>query len=225
MVAAARAADRLLTVDFSYRYTEAMRRITPLIADGALGTLQFVDLVFHNAYGPDKDWFYDKRRSGGGCLIDLGVHLVDLAMMALGQPEIVAVAADLFAGGRPLTDPDAVEDLALATLRTRDGVVIRLACSWRLHAGRDAAIEASFHGTGGGAVLRNENGSFTDFRAERMTGTRHETLAMPPDDWGCRAAADWARRLGAGERFDPAADRLVGVAAVIDRLYAAARPA
>lgn len=45
---------------------------------------------------------------------------------------------------------------------------------------------------------------------------------MPPDDWGGRAAADWARRLAAGERFDPAAERLVSVAEFLDRIYAAA---
>lgn len=222
VVAAARTADRLLMVDFSYRYTEAMRQIAPLIAGGALGRIEFVDLVFHNAYGPDKDWFYDKRRSGGGCLIDLGVHLVDLAMVTLGHPEIVAVTADLFAGGKPLADANAVEDVALATLRTADGITIRLACSWRLHAGRDAVIEASFYGTDGGVSLRNEGGSFADFRAERMTGTSCTPLALPPDDWSGRAAADWARRLAAGDRFDPAADQLVGVATLLDRIYAAA---
>ena len=42
---------------------------------------------------------------------------------------------------------------------------------------------------------------------------------MPPDAWGGRAAADWARRLAAGERFDPAAARLADVARVLDRIY------
>jgi hypothetical protein len=41
----------------------------------------------------------------------------------------------------------------------------------------------------------------------------------PPDEWGGRAAVDWARRLRAGERFDPEAEQLVEVAAVLDRIY------
>jgi predicted dehydrogenase len=45
-----------------------------------------VDLVFHNAYGPDKPWFYDPELSGGGCVMDLGVHLVDLALWSLDFP-------------------------------------------------------------------------------------------------------------------------------------------
>jgi hypothetical protein len=97
--------------------------------------------------------------------------------------------------------------------------VVRLACSWRLHAGRDAVIEAAFYGTEGGAALKNVGGSFYDFTAERYRGTASETLAGPPDSWGGRAAADWALRLAAGERFDPAVERLVAVAEALDRIY------
>lgn len=44
-------------------------------------------------------------------------------------------------------------------------------------------------------------------------------LASPPDAWGGRAAADWARRLAAGEGFDPEVERLIPVARVLDRIY------
>ena len=80
-------------------------------------------------------------------------------------------------------------------------------------------IAASFYGTDGGAAMHNMNGSFFDFVAERYRGTSRETLTSPPDEWGGRAAVDWARRLASGERFDPAAERLVRVAAAIDRIY------
>jgi predicted dehydrogenase len=220
VVAAARRADRLLGVDFSYRFTEAMRRIAPLVQGGALGRVHAVDLVFHNAYGPDKDWFYDPALSGGGCVIDLGVHLVDLALWTLGWPEVEAVDAHLFAGGAPIERlADRCEDHAVATLRLGNGAVVRLACSWRLHAGCEAEIAAAFYGSEGGAALRNVEGSFYDFVAERYRGTATETLASPPDAWGARAAADWASRLAAGARFDAEAARLVDVAHVLDRIY------
>ena len=223
-VAAAARADRLLAVDLSYRFTAGMAAIAPLIRDGALGRVLAADLVFHNAYGPDKPWFYDRALAGGGCVMDLGVHLVDLALWALDFPAVAAVEAELFAGGVPLAQAgDAVEDLAFATLRLETGAVLRLACSWRLHAGQDAAIEASFYGTEGGAALRNVAGSFLDFRAERYRGTARESLALPPDPWSGRAAADWATRLAGGARFDPAARRLVTVADTLDRIYAAGR--
>jgi predicted dehydrogenase len=219
-VDAARAADRLLGVDLSYRFTDGMRRIRDVLGSGELGHIYAVDLVFHNAYGPDKPWFYDPALSGGGCVMDLGVHLVDLALWALDNPGVRDVSGRLFSGGAPLRDPASqVEDYAAATMELETGAVVQLACSWRLQAGCDAMISASFYGTQGGAALRNVNGSFYDFTAERYRGTAREVLAVPPDEWGGRAAADWAMRLAAGERFDPAAERLVDVARVLDRIY------
>src|SRR5690606_7783030 len=121
VVAAARAADRLLGVDLSYRHTAGMQRIRQLLAGGELGRIFAVDLTFHNAYGPDKPWFYERALSGGGCLIDLGVHLVDLALWALDFPAIGGVTASLLAGGRPLPATDGgVEDYATATIDLAD---------------------------------------------------------------------------------------------------------
>jgi predicted dehydrogenase len=220
VVEAARAADRLLAVDLSYRFTTGMTAVRDTIRSGGLGRVFAADLVFHNAYGPDKPWFYDRALSGGGCVIDLGVHLVDLALWALDFPETTDVSARLFAGGEPLAPGDErVEDYAVATLDLETGATVRLACSWRLQAGHDAIISAAFYGTEGGAALRNLNGSFYDFTAERYRDAARETLTSPPDAWGGRAAADWARRLAAGERFDPAAERLITVAGILDRIY------
>ncbi|KAA2211945.1 Gfo/Idh/MocA family protein [Teichococcus oryzae] len=220
VVEAAKAADRLLAVDLSYRFTEGMRRIRELVRAGELGRIHAVDLVFHNAYGPDKPWFYDPAQSGGGCVMDLGVHLVDLALWTLDFPAVGRVSGTLFAGGERLgPQPGRVEDYAIANIDLQDGAALRLACSWRLQAGCDAMISAAFYGTEGGAALRNIDGSFYDFTAERYRGTSRETLATPPDEWGGRAAADWARRLAEGQRYDPAIERITDVSRVLDGIY------
>ncbi len=222
VVAAARRADRLLGVDLSYRHTAGMRAIAPLVQGGALGRVFAIDLTFHNAYGPDKPWFYDRAQSGGGCVMDLGIHLADLALWLNPGAAVAGVDAALYAGGAPV-GPDAVEDYAAATVRLDNGVTVRLACSWRLHAGQDAVIEAAFYGTEGGAALRNVGGSFYDFTAEHFRGTSREMLAVPPDEWGGRAAVDWAMRLAAGARFDAVAAEYVATARVLDAIYAAGR--
>jgi predicted dehydrogenase len=220
VVEAARAANRLLGVDLSYRFTSGMQRIRELVQRGELGTVYAADLVFHNAYGPDKPWFYDPRLAGGGCLIDLGIHLVDLALWTLDFPRVEGATGRLFARGAPLCAPaEMVEDYAEARLDLATGSTVRLACSWNLPAGRDAVIEATFYGTRGGAALRNVNGSFFDFTAERFRGTARETLSTPPDDWGGRAAVEWVRRLAAGGEYDPAVERIVDVATTLDAIY------
>jgi len=220
VVEAARSANRLLDLDLSYRTTAAMERIRGLVAEGAIGRVHGVDLVFHNAYGPDKPWFYDPELAGGGCVMNLGIHLVDLALWTLGFPEVTGVASRLYAGGAPLgPDPEGAEDSAVAMLDLACGATVRLGCSWRLHLGRDAEIAGAFHGTDGGVAFRNVDGSFYDFVAERYRGTRAEVLAAPPDDWGGRAAVAWARRLAVDRGFDPAAERFVDVARTLDRIY------
>ncbi|MFL6858083.1 MAG: Gfo/Idh/MocA family protein [Allosphingosinicella sp.] len=219
VLAAAHSADRLLGVDLSYRFTEGMRQIREQMRSGALGDIYAVNLIFHNAYGPDKAWFYDRALSGGGCVIDLGIHLVDLALWTLGFPEVTGVSSRLHAKGLPL-DPGGVEDHAVATLDLAGGAVVQLACSWHLPAGRDAIIAAEFYGTRGGAAFRNFGGSFYDFTAERFDGTQSVTLAAPPDPWGGRAAADWARSLARGERAAGSTSGLAETAAALDLIYA-----
>jgi predicted dehydrogenase len=220
IVSAARRANRLLGCDFSYRFTEAMRRIRNAIVEGELGQVYAIDLVFHNAYGPDKPWFRDPRLAGGGCAIDLGTHLVDLALWVLDFPQVHTVHSRLYAHGELLAPgADAVEDYAVAQFDLANGTTVRLACSWNLPAGRDAVIEAHFHGTRAGAAMRNRDGSFYDFVGERHDGTRTTMLAQPPDAWGGRAAVDWARRLAAGERYAASIEPAIQVASVLDRIY------
>lgn len=220
VVAAARQADRLLSVDFSYRYTDGVRRVHELIRSGELGEIYSADLVFHNAYGPDKEWFYDPTMSGGGCLMDLGIHLIDLALWVFDFPQIESVSSSIFAKGKPLRGvPATVEDFATVSFRLDNGAAIRLACSWNVSAGRDAVIESTFYGTKGGASFRNVNGSFYDFTAERFRGTAREVLATPPDEWGGRAAVAWARQLRESPHFDPRAEKLIDVALALDTAY------
>ncbi|HKT59312.1 MAG TPA: Gfo/Idh/MocA family oxidoreductase [Gemmatimonadales bacterium] len=219
-VDAARCANRLLGVDLSYREVEAARRVQELVHDGVLGDVFAADLTFHNAYGPDKPWFYDPSLSGGGCVIDLGIHLVDLALWTLDFPAVRGVTARRFAGGVVMeSQADGVEDYAVATLDLETGAAVRLACSWNLSAGCDAVIGAEFFGTRGSAALRNVEGSFYDFTAFHARGTGRTTLVEPPDDWGGRALVKWCRRLARDPSYDAEADRLVDIAAVIDAIY------
>jgi predicted dehydrogenase len=221
VVEAARRHDRLLGVDLSYRFVRGLQAIRALREDGALGDVFAADLVFHNAYGPDKPWFYDRTLSGGGALLDLGIHLVDLAGWLLGG-RVDQVSSRVYAQGTPLRGvTPVVEDYVTATLTLDTGAVCTLACSWKLPAGTDAVIRAAVYGTAGGARCENVNGSFYDFRAEHMTGTASRVLTEPPDPWMDGAIVDWTARLAASPRFQPEATAIVETAEVIDAIYRA----
>lgn len=226
IVDVARRADRLLSVDLSYRFVDGVSLIPQMIASGELGQVFAVDLVFHNAYGPDKDWFFDRSLSGGGCLIDLGVHLVDLALWSIGFPEAVDASAAMFAKGERLRRLDGrVEDYVTARVDLDNGAVLNVACSWNLQAGVDAEISAGFFGEKGGVRLSNVGGSFFDLRCERLAGTARETVGSTGDscwEWGGGAIKAWAKRLLHNDSFDPECERNIDVARTIDLIYSSA---
>jgi predicted dehydrogenase len=220
VIQAARQADRLLGVDLSYRQLSAAQRIREVIRRGELGRIFAVEAVFHNAYGPDKPWFYNRKLSGGGCVVDLGIHLVDLALWCLGFPRVIHATSRMLFQGEPWQrQPDSVEDYATARLDLETGAVLQLSCSWKLPAGRPAAIRLAIYGTGGGVALENLNGSFYDFVGERFQGTSREVLTSGVEDWGGRATVAWAERLARDRTFDPEIESLVQVAGVLDQIY------
>jgi predicted dehydrogenase len=218
VIEAAREADRLLSVDLSYRHLQATQKIREIIQSGALGKLFSVEMVFHNAYGPDKAWFYNRELSGGGCVIDLGIHLVDLALWWLDFPRVTSVDARLFRNGARCP-ADEVEDYGSARLELASGALVKMDCSWKLNAGCDAIISGTVYGSNGGATFRNLNGSFFDFTGEVFEGRNRRTIATPPDEWGSGAILDWVQKLKSGARFQREIATLGEVAGILDRIY------
>ncbi len=220
LVELARSVDVRLGVDMSYRHLAAVRAALTALRAGSIGEPHAAELVFHNAYGPDREWARDAELAGGGALVDLGCHLVDLARLFLGTVAADRVHADLFASGARLgPDPSQVEDLALAQVTLTDGRVLRIACSWWLPAGTDALIEASFIGHGRALTIRNVGGSFYDFEALLVEGRRYRRICEPPDEWGGRALIEWASWLSYDRSFDAEVEQQVDVARVIDQIY------
>ncbi|CAN5563773.1 Gfo/Idh/MocA family oxidoreductase [soil metagenome] len=220
VVNAAKVNDKLLSVDFSYRYTNAVQALKKIIDSGEVGDIYAVDLVFHNAYGPDKTWYFNRELSGGGCLIDLGVHLVDLFLWISKYPEISSLHSSLFSKGKLLAaDAKAVEDYVSAQFVFNEQISVQLSCSWNLPAGCNAVIKADFYGTKGGVSFHNINGSFYDFQSERYVGTSKEVVSSGPDDWGGKAAVAWAESLAKGNKFNEEALQYIEVAKVLEAIY------
>jgi predicted dehydrogenase len=220
IVRSAREADRLLGVDFCYRNVAGVPQIKSRIASGAIGEVFAVDLTFHNAYGPDKPWFFDAAAAGGGCVMDLGIHLIDLLLWVLDYPKVERVASRLYRHGQRLEprSPE-LEDYATAEISFASGLSARLACSWHLSAGCDAEIAAVFHGTRGTLRLRNLNGSFYNFSTEDLAGTRRTLLSTCSGEWGGVGICDWASQLAADPRFDADAHRFEEVHHLVDAIY------
>lgn len=218
VISAAYVANRLLDVDLSYRYTDGMQKIYAMRKD--LGHIFAIDLVFNNAYGPDKPWYKNPKLSGGGCLVDLGVHMIDLALWMLDFPEVTSVSSTLVSKGNMIEyDNEIVEDYVAGQFETADGTVVRFVCSWNLPTGQEAEIKASFYGQEASALFYNVNNSFFDFETAVCHGTSREIICKPPDMWGGRALIKWANDLKEGRHFRESTFMYYNTAEVIDRIY------
>jgi predicted dehydrogenase len=213
--------DVLLRVDFSYRFTNGIKALKAVLDSGELGEIYGGNLVFHNAYGPDKSWYFDPKLAGGGCVMDLGVHLVDLLVWLFENPEVTEVSSQLFSKGKLIVNTDQqVEDYAVAQMLVKGSIAVQMACSWNLPAGVDAVIEVSFYGTKGGVSFKNVNGSFYDFITERFDGTSRKAISTPGENWGGKAGVHWAEELASkGNSFNPEAYNYVKSAEILDLIY------
>jgi predicted dehydrogenase len=106
VIAAAQQERRLVRVGFNHRYHPALRKAHELLASGVLGTLMFVRGRYGHGGRPgyDKEWRADPVRSGGGELLDQGVHLIDLARWFLGDFTEVGGFAHTYFWNMPVDD-------------------------------------------------------------------------------------------------------------------------
>jgi predicted dehydrogenase len=222
IIEAARKNDCLLGVDLSYRYTQGMEALRKELNAGSIGRPFAIEATFHNAYGPDKAWFYDRKLSGGGCLMDLGIHLADLILWLFDFPEVKNVRSGIYSQGLPLKNTAAecgVEDFFWGETELGCGVKARLSCSWKMPLGMDAFIELRVFGSGGSLHFKNINGSYYDFAAQIFRPGGMEILASPPDSWGPRAALAWVKKLQVSPRFCADCQEIQKSADLLDALY------
>lgn len=163
MVRAARRADRILMIGFQHRFTRAGKALKRVMDDGGLGEVYYSRAQSLRRRGiPGWGMFTNKEVSGGGPMMDIGVHILDQAMWLLGNPTPVSVFGSTFQklGTRSgfnsfgPWDPSKfeVEDFATASVKFADGSTMLLEASWALN------IPANGHnillcGTEGGAEL------------------------------------------------------------------------
>jgi predicted dehydrogenase len=220
VIEAAHTANRLIATDYSYRHVQGMSRLREMIQSGQLGEVLSLDLVFHNAYGPSKQWCQDRKQAGGGCLLDLGVHLVDLALWLQAPMDVRVISSRLFSQGNVRrSGTNDIEDLAYVELQQSNGAIVRIACSWHAHIGCDAIIRADLHAQRGGASWYNINHSFVDFNIDVFRGTHRECIGVARDDWGPCALAKWVDQLRSDRSFDPSAWEILKGARVIEEAY------
>ena len=131
MVEACRRAGVLYATAFDQRFQGAHRAMARLIAEGRLGTVTAVRIVYAcwlpadwagpEGNGSGDNWRIDPKRAGGGALMDLAPHGLDLAAALLGEP-----LAEVVAMGQGRVHRYQVEDGAVLLARSRSGVLVQM---------------------------------------------------------------------------------------------------
>ncbi|MCE5258314.1 MAG: Gfo/Idh/MocA family oxidoreductase [Chloroflexi bacterium] len=170
MVQAAKTAGRSLTVGHHTRFYPPAAAMYDYIASGKLGELYYVKASYLRRSGIPGygSWFTNKDLAGGGAMLDIGCHILDLALWFLGHPRPLTVSASTFAkfgprakglGGWgadhfPAGARFDVDDLATAFVRFENGVTMTIDASWAGH-GTDGQRLQIF-GTEGGVELNDK---------------------------------------------------------------------
>ena len=124
---AAQEAQRVLKTGFNYRHMRHVRKAKELLEAGSLGPLHFLRCRFGHGGRPgyEKEWCTDAELSGGGVLLEQGIHIFDLVRHLLGEPSQLVAHTHRFFWGFP-----AVEDNGFCLLRTAHGQVAQIHVSW-----------------------------------------------------------------------------------------------
>jgi len=175
MKAAAEKSGKLLMVMRNNRYRPTAVFAKQYIEDGKMGEIYAARCGWQRRRGiPGKGgWFTTKAQSGGGPLIDLGVHMIDLAIWLMGNPVPVAVTGCTYSKFATLSDiTDSmhsmfgevnkngvfdVEDLAMGFIRFDNGACMQIEFSWASNVGKERNF-VELRGTKAGCEIASDNG-------------------------------------------------------------------
>ncbi len=166
MKVAAEKNGKILTIGFVRRFGKDADITTDFINNGRLGEIYYAKATYIRRNGNPGGWFGEKARSGGGPLIDLGVHVIDLVRYLSGGPKPVSVYGATFkklynrmnlksekeyvsASYKGKEDICDVEDLASAMIRFDNGEVLHVEASFSLNVGKNEGKVELFGDKGG----------------------------------------------------------------------------
>ena len=230
----AKKAGKLLQLGFVRRFGEDADTVRRLVDDGTFGDIYYAKATYLRQNGCPGGWFGDRKFSGGGPLIDLGVHVIDLTRYLAGCPKPVSafgVTYDNLGMHRAESEmgwhveeddhPYNVEDLCAAMIRFDNGLTLSIEASFNLNIEGDVG-DVQLFGTKAGTsvgnmrVLTTKDGKFITFTPEG----EHSFRFGPAFEGEIRGFVDAAE--GKAPCKAPAEDG-VWLMKIIDAIYESAK--
>jgi len=167
VVAAAGRSGKLFMVGMNRRFEEGPQKVKAAAERGYFGDIYRMRAFWRRRADAPRlgTWFGHRKLSGGGCFLDIGVHVLDLALWLAGnfEPESVCGAAYTTFGNRGLgqgawgaSTPEGlafdVEDGALALVRMKNGASVQVEVSWVAHQKESQSYNVELFGSQAGAL-------------------------------------------------------------------------
>ena len=216
-------ADLTLMLHFNMRFMSTAATVRPLVEADKLGDIYHATTTYtrQNGYPKPGSWFGLREKSGGGPLIDLGVHRLDLTLWMMGYPQPTSVIGNTYdhLAQEKLSDvPFDCEDFSAAMVRFDNGATLYLTASWDSHQRDNTEQSMRLYGTRGSVF---EEGGSISFCTEEDGEPASRELeqkesAESPQDHFVRSILD-------GTPPGPSANHGVIVMEILDAIYESAR--
>lgn len=244
MVDAARRNFRVLEVSFNHRRRGDVQALKQIIDAGLLGDIYYAKAGWLRREGiPGMgSWFTRQAKSGGGPLMDIGVHMLDMALHLLGEPDVTTATAATYAEFGPRgkgasayglgrkTDVTAddfdVEDLATAFLRLDRGGTLLLESSWAQWIPYDQCY-VTLYGSEGGAAIEWGGEPGDPYRKLNIWTEKEGipavlTPAVPPDGRHLETVLQFLANVRSDAHTEHDGSEALVRAKVVDACYASA---
>lgn len=232
----ARSASGFCMVGFHNRFAGPVETLTAYRQAGELGTLSHVEADYVRRRGiPNRgSWFTQRDVAGGGSLVDIGVHAIDLSLYLLGYPDVLEVSGqtrsqfgtdDDYASVKEWGDDRGpanfdVDDSASAFIRCGDGKTISLEVAWATN--RPDSQQYYVRGDKAGAGLDLADGSLTMYETATAGQMHHRTTDVETRSTRPHAVEE-QRFLEAAATDEPpginTVEQALTVQRVIDAIY------
>lgn len=238
MKAAADKNGKLLMIGFVRRYGNDCELLKDFISTGYFGDLYYAKATYLRRKGSPGGWFGDKSRSGGGPLIDLGVHVIDLVRYLMGNPKPVSIYGATFKKlfdrknvkdevgytSSSKTDNDIfdVEDLVTAMIRFDNGAVLSIESSFSLNIKNDEG-KIELFGTKAGAKLDPNLQIFTEVNGYMANVSLNTSTALSFDGLFAKEIDHFVSCLKDGIPCKSPAQDGVDIMTIIDAIYESAK--
>jgi len=229
MLAARDRAGKVLMVGMNQRFRQEHLAVRELIRGGELGDIYYGRTRWcmqrpGAGLWARGDWFLSAEKSGGGAMLDMGVHRLDLALHLMGFPRVKSVNAATFCRLANIEMAQRgkgamhVDEAGVALIHFSNGAALVLEASYYLNAPRHNEPYTLLCGTKGYVEAANQVCAFT-------VGNDERPLALPPVTGSTSCVEHFVRVIRGEEGLSPTAEQALASMEILDAIFESARTA